>query len=304
MLREVDVPPNLPLDQLTMETLCTLQTKLESICLGPLPDLTCDEKFRPRVWLQDLVILDTPWNIRAATDLEFYDSVISECPKLRTLGLRMENILEGDESLQDTAKTDGLLCRKLFATIKATGKRPKLDELWFQDISLSAAARTFARVIDFTGLRYLHMFNCPGAEILLSHLNEQSRDVRFALRGVLYHNDITVRPISYLQEFLGSFSSLEYLQVMDRFSVDGFDTKCLSKHFATLAHLYLGRVEDADPEGLHWKASFAEIQTLSRSAVVLRQLAIALPDVRLLDAERGDRGSFGGVFVRMYVLLR
>lgn len=312
-LTEIEMPENVGVDDETLLILCTQQRALKDLSLGSMMSAPPPTARSVQAWLPELRRLDTVGNLYGITahDLDFHSNIIKHCPRLISLGIRMvkwpqsagpETLHDG---LQDSAERNGLIFEKMFGHInpgdqKTPNDRLKLHELWLDALDLSFADRTFSRVIHFEELRELHLYECPGTDVLLQQLAKLFKKSGSCLRGFIctdqgiHHEVSSVRAI---QDFLTSFSGLMYFQLMHDVEEATFDVRFLSSHIPSLIELYVGRGSNAMSEN-HWLASLDDLRYLGKFPK-LRQLVLAMPQPVLPISSERDWKMFWEHMVSM-----
>ena len=145
--------------------------------------------------------------------------------------------------LKITAEDGGLVFTKLFGhSLPMDNDRQDtvaLDELWIYEFDLSYADRNISKVIRFYHLQHLHLSDCVKPRALLRAFIRQFNGEEVALRGLINDIDDPANETSAVQDFLESFSTLEYVQIRGRHWEGSFDPSCNCGHASRLAHLYI-----------------------------------------------------------------
>lgn len=156
------------------------------------------------------------------------------------------------------------------------------------------------KFIDFARLRTLQLWNCDNADTLLSCLISLAETEQLRLHGLVLSFEEKYQWPTRAQDFLAATSGLRYLNldcVPEREDQTRFDIKCLQGHSNSIKDLLLGIGSNCGDFPPLYTPSVDDITWLTANCVKLRQLAIALPPLRLDDALAGQWDEYGEVLV-------
>lgn len=290
------------MDNDLMILLAATQRNLQIIAIGCLGNNamnipTCLQPWPPAI---DTIVI--PFRLNGWQETKFYQQMIERSGKaLKALTVRAERLGPiFEEMVLDEKDTTEVLARCLFTHGLPNKTRVELKDLNFQCQDFSLAASTWVQVVDFSKLRSIRIWNCNEVDNLFQALLDSSTHEPLHLEGLILSLDRTSQFPTLAQEFVSSISGLQYLQLCYAPVIikdTGFDLRCLEKHKSTLKDLYLGiGANDIDLPPLH-RFSHEELKWICSNCVGLRQLAIALPVLRLDDACAGRWGKFGDALV-------
>ena len=305
-LRSLTCPRNMPWDLGTMLTLLTRQRKLER-----LEHLSLEKDIigflEPRfaqVSFAKLRSLEVPVSIGGVDDLIFYGCIM-ECRKIERLAVRTQSFLLQRDSvpgeraaqlgLKNTPTEYGSVFHVLFEQGMLITNHPlSLVELCFQDQDLKCFSTKFSATIDIDALQHLHLSECGHSKNLLDVLSKHYTDLGppSGLRGFIYdQSEYGLGDIYSLERFLGSFNTLEYVQIRIRNSeILDIDLLALIEH-KEIKDVYIS-ISNNTADGItRWELTedlFYQLTKLQQ----LRQVALAAPNMTtdLDDADGWDDG--------------
>lgn len=239
-----------------------------------------------------------PWKLISIRDVDFYRELIGRsCHRLKALTVRVSNSswLGPDASSAQSSKE---LARGLFAHRTEgdyAGEPLVLRDINLQNQDLRAFDSTWRRYIDLSKLCNLQVWNCYRTDCMLQCLMDRAKESPLRLEGLVLSFERPQWSPSLAESFIGSISGLRYLNLcyMPATGKSSFDLHCLANHAHTIQDLYIGiganeryRLQVGNIQPL-WTPTLSEVGWLAKSCRSLRQLAIALPKVRMLDARAG-----------------
>ena len=279
-----------------MTLLCTQQSKLEDVALGPLlfnfvPLLNSD--LLDDTWIQSLHTLEMAGRIENFDDLRAYQVVLEKAPTLRCLVIRAHDFVpQSRNALFDTELKDGLLIGTLLSHLNVSPRQTiGLQSLTLEELPLTYADRTLASFINFSKLGTLCVFFCEDSNTVMRtltdlHKGEGSRLTRF------YYENVTMNSTVF-ERFLRSSTGLRRLNIISIVKPESFDGSCLLNHTDTLEELVLSLGEADGPASSGTLICGGLIKLLVERCVSLRQLGIALPGISLADGQAGAWEQFG-----------
>lgn len=288
-----------------MLTLLTRQQKLDSLALGT---LTFNLMPFLQAGLLDVAAfanvedLDIPKVIGSHHDLDLYQLIIEKAPlhylAIRTFSPAPNNDLDDDET------RDGLLSSVLFKQVRGVEGAAKiqLHKLELDNIQLTWSDRTFLHYFDWSNLKELVLYDCPGVDVFVEALIQYFKEHGAQLES-FHLTPCGNVPLdsSIVEAFLGTFDGLVELSLseIDNFSV--LNLEVLAKHTSTLQWLSL------HPDGSGNRGSidmgmdprfFSNVIAKCRK---LRQVALPLPKINLprSDAEFDMLRSYKSALVTL-----
>lgn len=297
-----------------MILLAARQTKLTFIGIGPLllNSLTIPECLLP--YPSTIETLVIPWKIFGDLDIHFYREMIRRSTKtLRALTIRTEKVRPPwDKQMMHDRNTSDYMAKGLFGHCLPAGSHPmlELNDLNFQNQDLSLSKDMWLHFIDFTKLRTLQVWNCDNVNALLNEVQSIACRDPSALRihGLVLSFEDASDTLGSAMSLISSISGLQYLNLCwpqelpdekSEKAMPDFSIRSLEKHKRSLQDLYLGiganRLSPSRQLFVPKQNEFDYISSFSR----LRQLALALPPIRLDEAMTGQWGEFGRAVVSL-----
>ena len=276
--------------------LCTQQCALRNIEFGAmqfnlltlLSSAICGDE-----WLRSLECVDIPPEIGSINDLFAYQSILQRAPKLSTLAIRTATAIDTlPRELQDSQQQNGLLAETLFSHIPKHGPcKLELEELLLEDVSLTYAQRTFAKLIDFGRLRHLSLYSCEGWDRLLLHLTASFRANGAKLVKFFASSDDV--QVTVVEDFLKSFKGLEILYLRSRSAPSSFDCACLIGHAKTLRTLAISLGEVRGPRSSGALVMDPYRTVASEQCRQLTDFGVAMPFISLPQGLSGEWKDYG-----------
>jgi len=195
--------------------------------------------------------------------------------------------------LEDKANEEGPLLKTLFKHKLDQRAQPKivLTRLVLDKIDIHYPERALLRTIDVCQLEHLVVSRCMFSDSLLASLTSTFTKDSCALRSFEFTGMLD--SLSALEDFLKAFSGISCLHV-HYYNLEGgqdFDVTSLRTHLSTLRQFTLcGREMD------FWTVArplpTQTLKVLSEGMPKLGDLAIAMPEVRCIDAGYDDWEAF------------
>lgn len=263
--------------------------------------LTLIDALKP--WPPPVENIIIPWRLLSKSDYDFYRELIERSrPHLKALTVRVNEFgwLDPDE------KPSEELARELFGHSHGEygGSPLVLRDINFQNQNLGLFEKTWRHYIDFTKLRTLQVWNCPGVDKLLRGLINLTQHEPLQLEGLVLSFEDDYHSPKLTEEFLTSFSGLRYLNLCydpcDRYVC--FNMPAMRSHVNTIQDLYIGIGANYHSAGIKlWAPDFRDSVWMVQHCRKLRQLAIALPKVSISDVLKGNLGEYESRLVsKMY----
>jgi len=221
--------------------------------------------------------------------LDFSHELLRRVVKLKklTIHANFENAAPPltSRELNDTATGPGLITRTIFAHMLPFDKCVVpivLKELTLQKLHLRYASDTYCKVIDFSNLEALRVYDCSGTDALLAELCRSSR-----LPKTLHTFEIKAEDdqqegevVSTLDGFLCLVSGIEKLTIDIAYAKEMISLASITRHCKTLKSLSVHANEndatDADEEDHTF--SRENIEKICTQCQQLEQISLALPD--------------------------
>lgn len=304
----------LPLDRQTMLLLAATQRNLVKVTFGKIHDayLALPDTLKP--WPAALTLLDTTGLYGDEHDFAGYRKMIHESRNLKEIVLRAirpnESMPERPswsfwDMMQDSYRDDGLFSRILQKPGQSREKM-KLSSLALDEIDLYYCDRTFTKHVDFSQLRVLDLFRCPGAAMLLRVLTPYFQEHGSCLKGFTLWVERPDEPqlVAFETEVLLAF--MDCLERMEYFTLDAWALTSpmrltnMRKIAMTLKRLYIGTgimvTGDRRPPP-YYVYPLAEVRDMCERCPELVELAVALPAVDTFDSSSAGAGFYSQYLV-------
>ena len=188
------------------------------------------------------------------------------------------------DDLQDTSTRAGLISRTIFSHLQPFDRCSPHMLTWLrlEHISLRYAADTYLRVIKFSVLKSLELYQCDGAENLFAQLSKPH--IRPGQLKHLHWIQRNINESHVLEAFEGMLESLLGLETL-LIEIDTIDNlpkaKAITHHGKTLKYLSI-HVQSINNTLNYEPAEFTDICT---SCPELVQLSVAFPNTSVDSAE-------------------
>jgi hypothetical protein len=199
-------------------------------------------------------------------------------------------------SLNDTATAPGFVTSTIFKSLlpfDSCTPLPMLTKLRLQNVHLRHCADTWCKVINFTNIKALEIYNCVGADALLDQMSKAAHlPTKLSVLKLRHRDNRDDETLVALDGFLCIVSGIEDL------SIDISEVSCLPKatgiarHGKTLRKLVVhcspgdhrSPARVVPPPGsdsqLVWDAG--EFETICKATKMLEQLSCAWPTTSLI----------------------
>ena len=165
-----------------------------------------------------------------------------------------------------------------------------LHDLNLQNHDFRGTTDTWLRSVDFTKLKALQVWDCAGIDDLLDGLLGIAQTQHLQLNGLVLSIEYWDYSLKLVIQFLSCISSLEYLNLSlpnPQPNPQAFSWEVLEQHKHSIRDLYLGIGSNSSSGTPLQVLSLHDFDWLRLNFLNLRQLAIALPALRMDDALAG-----------------
>lgn len=196
--------------------------------------------------------------------------------------------------LNDSVTEPGLITTSLFGHMQPFEKcKPlALKDLTLQKINLRHAADYYCKVIDFTTLKALRVYNCSGADAIFSELCRSSRlPNKLEVLETKVDDNREKDYSTALDGFLKLVSGIKVLVIDVCFAEQLPDTAGITRHHRTLRELnvHAGKGDSEDDEMVYSVEDFTKI---CKECTGLEQLSCAFPPTNLLSGNSDEFIAF------------
>jgi len=185
--------------------------------------------------------------------------------------------------LQDSPTEPGLVTRTLFGHMLPFDKCTPLTlrEITLQNVHVRFASDTYCRVIDFTHLKTLRIFNCLGADSLIATLCKSS-NLPLALQSFEFKHDddSSGEATTALNTLLTLLSCLRRLYIdISNAKAGPITEAAVTRHGKTLTEMLIHSYEGdpSDPEDEEHLFSTEDFVKICTACTKLEQLSVAFP---------------------------
>lgn len=237
--------------------------------------------------------------------LEFSHQLIRRTKRLEklTIHANFENASPPIPSrdLNDAATAPGLITSTIFGHMMPFDKCVPLvlKELTLQKVHLRYAADTYCRVIDFSRLEALRIFECSGTDALLAELSKSAK-----LPTKLHTLEIKAdddqqegEVLSSLDGFLCLVSGIAKLTIDLAYAKEMPSPASITRHAKTLTSLSVHANEndatDSDEDDYTFDGD--GIEKICKQCKSLEQISLSFPESNIVRATSSEYDHFGSV---------
>ena len=305
--------PGVELDSELMALLASTQRHLDVLMLGPMtrtalnhPCHIPDWPTSPSNWPLKLAQLVVPCRVGSKEELEYYTMLINlSRDTLRNLAVHTYTLGQASDVRVDLNHNDDPQGEPLKTLLRPSTNRDSQPKLALANLLvvyqyLRPSTEFLNKSVNFSTLEKLVIVECAGVDYLISSIVEAFRPGLAKLYGLNIQCDWRATKIPGL---LRAFGGLQYLIpsfLRYRGEDSLFDIKCLSTHTSTLQDLYFGLGENASEVSPLYIPDEHDVGWLSANMQKLRQLALAMPAIRMDEALSDNEGDFGRSIVSIY----
>ncbi|KAK4550645.1 hypothetical protein LTR36_000224 [Oleoguttula mirabilis] len=298
------------LDSQVVYLLASRQRRIEVLAMGPVAENVLRNYDDPQIrqlalqsWPTKVMHLVIPWRVVRLEDLGYYSALLDhngEACKRLTIRTNCFGPTDKDSKPFDELADAGEPSNTLFQhCIRSKPRRTmRLESLSLSSQDLHHITNNLCAAIELPKLQSLYIWECRQADALLARLidvfrKEQPQPLKLVV--AIKYSKPSPRLVPGL---LRALAGLEHLIVSHWCSANEdtkFDVRCLETHKSTLRDLYLGTGENRSRTTPLFVMPEKDIEWLVANVQGLKQLAIAMPKIRMADALSDDWGVFGEV---------